>query len=172
VRPLAEKEPGNPDEDFSLAVERAVRFIEYRPRSTGETRSRLRRWGYAPATCERVAAYLVEAGILDDHDFARLFMDELLRKGLGRYRVRSELIKKKLDRELVDEVMERYPLEEELERAKGVAEKRFVRTSEPDATSSRKVTEYLMRRGYSREVAAAACRLLTQVDTQTSTELE
>jgi regulatory protein len=162
-----------PDAPDPEALDRALRFIEYRPRSAGETRARLMRWGYDAGTCERVTEYLQAAGIIDDRDFAGLFMDELVRKGLGCYRVRSELLKKKLDRQLVEEVMEAYPMDEELARATTAAERRYTQMrAAQDPAARRRLSEYLMRRGYSRPVAVAACRLTVQVDTQTGAELE
>lgn len=161
---------GMPDPE---ALERALRFIDYRPRSTGETRARLRKWGYDDETAGVVTAYLETAGILDDLEFSRLFMNELIRKGLGRFRVRSELLKKKIDRETVEEVMSGYPEDEEIERATDAGEKRYGQLGETDgAQAHRKICSYLVRRGYSRQVSESAFRRIAQVDTESGAELE
>ena len=156
------------------ALERALRFIDYRPRSSGETRRRLRRYGYDAATIETVIDHLTVAGILDDTDFARLFMAELLGKGVGFYRVRSELVKKMVPREVIDELTVDYLMEDELERAKSAAERRLgTFDGDPsDPAVRKKLADYLVRRGFARQVAQTAARLTLRVDTQTSPELE
>ncbi|HEY5526240.1 MAG TPA: RecX family transcriptional regulator [Candidatus Anoxymicrobiaceae bacterium] len=155
------------------ALGRALRFIEYRPRSAGETRARLRKSGYDVHTSEGVIDYLTAAGIIDDREFGRLFLNELMRKELGPYRVRSELLKKKLDRELVDELMEEWSQDDEAERARSAAARRFRRMSGEDPEEARKkLVGFLVRKGYSRRVAEAACRMAVQVDTQSGAELE
>jgi len=161
---------GGPD---TRALERALRFIEYRPRSAEEIRERLRRWGYDADIANQVILFLEAAGIVDDSEFARLFMNELLRKELGYYRIRSELQKKRLNRDLVEEQMASYPIEKETERACAVAERRLERVSGEDSLAAqKKISKYLVRRGYSSHVARAAIRLAARVDTQTGRELE
>ncbi len=160
----AEGVPRGPDEE---ALSRALRFIDYRPRSRGETTDRLVRWGYSRATAEDVAGYLESCGVIDDRRFASVYLDEMLRKHLGYYRVRKALIEKKLERALVEEVLADYPLEEELPRAERVARAQASRFAgaEPRAFT-RKLCDYLVRRGYSRQIAMEACRLIADVDTQ------
>jgi regulatory protein len=157
-------EPPGLDEE---ALARALRFIDYRPRSRGETTDRLVRWGYSLATADDVAEYLERCGIIDDREFAGVFLDEMLRKGYGYYRVRRALIEKRLDRSLVDEVLNGYPIEEELARAAKMAQTHAPRFSQVEPYSlNRRLADYLMRRGYSRQIAMEACRLVGDVDTQ------
>jgi regulatory protein len=119
--------------------------------------------------------YLQELGLIDDREFARVFTGELVRKELGVYRVRGELLKKRLDRELVEEVLEEvYPFSQETERARSAAVRRVEMLDWNDpAPSMRKLIDYLVRRGFSRQVAQAASRSSRdQVDTQSGPELE
>lgn len=162
---------GGPDPE---ALERALKFIDYRPRSSGETRRRLRRYGYDAATIDEVITHLTSAGILEDLDFGRLFMDELVGKGAGYYRVRSELGKKLIPRELIDELMEAYPVDDELERARATAERRVgsFDGETADRAEIKKLAAFLVRRGFSRQVAETAARLTLRVDTQSGPDLE
>lgn len=156
------------------AYRKAIRFIEHRSRSTGETRTRLRKWGYRQETAEMVIARLAGAGLLDDREFGSVFVEELQRKGLGSFRIRSELLKKRLDRELVDYLMESLDPEEERERALAAAVRRYSALSGTMDTAEAKTKTYgyLVRRGYSAEDAGGACAKAAQVDTQTDPELE
>lgn len=153
------------------AIDRAIRFIEHRARSKSETRDRLMRWGYSSDASNQVVAYLESCGLLDDHQFATVFLGEMLRKGFGFNRVRGELLRKKLERDLVEEVLGEYPLDEELRRAVGLAGPLAAKFDIDDSTIlRRKMMGYLTRRGYSRDVALEACRRACDVDTQMGPE--
>lgn len=148
------------------ALARALRFIEYRPRSSGELMCRLERWGYSEEESRRLVEHLAERGILDDRQFARQFADELMEKGFGQRRVRLELARKRLDRELIDEVLAQYPHSEEPDRALVVAEARLARITQRGPETRKKLADYLLRRGFSRSEAQSACRRLCDVDTE------
>ncbi len=155
------------------ALRRAIRFIEYRPRSAEETRARMLRWGYDMPTARLVVEYLEALGYIEDRQFARLSMGELVRKEYGICRVRSELIKKRIDRRIIDETLEEYPRESESERALEAARRWKDRSMGEDPASVRvRLVGYLRSRGYSRPVAEEACRAGIQFDTQSRAELE
>lgn len=159
----------SPDE----ARERALRFIDYRPRSTGEVRTRLARYGYPQLTIESVIERLVDAGILDDGAFASLLIAEMVDKGMGVMRVRAALAVKRVDRGTVEEAMEYYPSETEQERAVTAA-RRKIATVDGDLTAAdvKRLVDYLRRRGFTARVARDAAREAAQVDTQSGPELE
>ena len=161
-----------PPEDVNRqAIERAIRFIEHRARSKGETRDRLLRWGYNSSDSNQVVLYLEGCGLLSDREFAKVFLEEMLRKGFGFNRVRSELFRKKLERDLVDEILNEYPLEEELNRAVVLAGPLAAKLDiSESSTVRRRMIGYLTRRGYSREVALEACRQACDIDTQIGPE--
>ena len=153
------------------ALERAIRFIEYRPRSGGETRDRLKRWGYSVTDTNEVVAHLTECGLIDDNEFTRLFVAEMIGKGFGYHRVRGELFKKRLDRQVIDAVLDEYPTDEELNRAVSLAQRVAQRLGESAKPENRnKILGYLTRRGYSGGVAAEAYRIAIDVDTNIGPE--
>lgn len=152
------------------ALDRALRFIDYRPRSSGETRSRMRRWGYSADDIDQVVEHLQSVGLIDDVTFARVFMDEMVRKGFGCRRVSDELYKKRLAREVIEEVMSGYPIQDEVERARDAAALRMSRlTGDEPAARRIKIKRYLMRRGFTPEVSEEVCRSFI-VDTQLGAE--
>ncbi|HEY5531797.1 MAG TPA: regulatory protein RecX [Candidatus Anoxymicrobiaceae bacterium] len=156
-----------------IALEKALRFIEYRPRSSREVEERLRRWGYAPSIRGSVVSHLESCGILDDREFARVFMGEMLRKGYGQQRIFNSLLAKRIDRELVDTVMLDYPHDDELERATKLAGAYASRFSGVESAAAiKKIVGYLTRRGYANGIAFEAARMTRSVDTQISPELE
>lgn len=93
-------------------------------------------------------------------------MDELVTKGFGLRRVRSELVRKRLDRELIDQALEGYPHDEEYDRAREMAASRLARTNRTGPDTEKKLVDYLLRRGFSAREARRACRSLCDVDTE------
>ncbi len=119
---------------------------------------------------DEVIAYLQSKGIIDDLLFTKLFMEEMMRKGFGYRRVRSGLKKKKLDIELIEETMSNYPLHREAERARTIAAVRVSRMANEEPVKRKtKIKHYLMRQGYSPEVADEVSRSVV-IDTQTGRE--
>lgn len=151
------------------AYERALRFLDYRPRTAAEMASRLKAWGYSPRVIEAVLANLKQSSLVDDKRFARLFMDELIKKGFGARRVREKLFEKRLPREVIEEVMLEYPYEDDRERAEAAAVRRSGRASGADEQKAyRQMKDYLMRLGYDGGTAADVARIALSgsVDTE------
>jgi regulatory protein len=87
-------------------MEAAAAFLAVRPRSIGETTSRLRHLGYPHGLVDEVVARLVEVGYLDDDAFARSWVESRDRaRPRGEFALRRELGQKGVARTLVDEVM-------------------------------------------------------------------
>lgn len=156
-------EPGGDPE--AKAIGRALIFIRHRDRSSGEVRERLRTSGFDHETISRVVLKLEDERILDDSRFARTYMDELIGKGYGFYRVREKLTSMKLSRELVDEVMEEYPLELEAERACEIGRNRTARLTGDRESRCRRLQSYLLRLGFSKAIADDVSASLCLVDT-------
>jgi regulatory protein len=149
------------------ALNRALRFLDYRPRSSGEIRDRMTKWGYGTLVREKVIGYLEDSGLVDDREFARLFMEELVEKQFGFYRVREKLVTKRLSKDVVEEVMEYYPSDKEFERAYELGMSRAARLSgQGDQVVQRKLVGLLQRRGFAGGVAREVVRSLTRVDTE------
>jgi regulatory protein len=86
------------EENFETAREKALRFLEPRPRSASEVRQHLIKKKIAADAIDQVIARLTDAGLLDDTAFAKYWVEnreqfkpraaralrfELKRKGLG-----------------------------------------------------------------------------------------
>lgn len=161
---MTNEESTSPDGE---ALGRALEFLSRKPRARGEVSDRLRSWGYSQKTSSDVTNHLESRGYLDDREFARLYLEELVRKGFGSRRVRQKLAEKRLDRELIEETMEGYPIEHEADRAFEAAVAK-VGGDEPriNPDGLRRLKGYLIRRGFPRGPTEEACRRLVEVDTQ------
>jgi regulatory protein len=106
------------------------------------------------AEVERLEA----AGLLDDRVLAETLVRSLReRKGLGRSAINSELRRRKVDQAAIEEVLDSVDVDDELERATEVAVKRAGQLSSYDRqTAERRLSAFLMRRGYSGSVVGAA----------------
>lgn len=100
---------------------------------------------------------LERVGLLDDHLLAETLIDSLRhRKGLGRSGVTAELRRRKLDPIAIEDALASVS-DDEGERALEVAVKRAPQLRSLDAeTARRRLSAYLMRKGYSGSVVSAA----------------
>jgi regulatory protein len=140
-----------------LEAARAVasHFIGYTPRSRAEVERRLERAEFEPEVIAAVVAECEERGWIDDAELARRWVaDRADRKQFGRGRLASELRRKGVDKEAVDEALSATGEEEELARARVAARthRRPETLSGLDAATlqaeRRKLAGFLQRRGF------------------------
>jgi regulatory protein len=99
--------------DPSLVLEAALRFLEARQRSAVEVRRRLLLHGYRAELVDSTIDRLVELDILDDAAFAQAWVESRDRaRPRGQRALRSELRRKGIDRQVVDDVLEARELAE------------------------------------------------------------
>lgn len=151
---------GGEDECLS----KALSFLSSRPRTASETRSRMLKWGYPPQTADSVLSRLERSGLIDDEGFALVYMEEMLRKGLGARSIQGKLIQKGLDRELVGEVMDGYPAEMDGERALQAARERFRVAQSLQTGDARRISDFLLRRGFPGSTAREVAKVMVHVD--------
>jgi regulatory protein len=148
-----------------------LKFLDYRPRSSGEIRDRMRKWGYSARVTGKVIGHLEDCGLVDDMEFGRLFMEEMIEKQYGFYRVREKLFAKRLSKDVIEEVMTDYPAEREFERAYELGTTRAKRLSgQGEQVVQRKLMGFLERRGFPGDVAREVVRSLACVDTELGPE--
>ena len=144
---------------LSLCRARALRIINARPMSREEMRKRLTEKGETPENAELCADWLCEMGLINDEVYAGSVVRHYAAKGYGQARIKQELRRHGVPREMWGEALEQMPEQDEyLER--------FLRTrlNDPnDRAQIKKVSDALFRRGYSWEQIKHA---LNEYDTQ------
>jgi len=81
---------------------RALDYLAIRIRSAAEMERYLQKKGYAHDTIQDVVRGLIDAGYLDDYDFAARFIDSRLNKKLvGKHLLASELQKRGISRTII-----------------------------------------------------------------------
>lgn len=100
--------------DFSQAKEKALRLLEFRSHSEFELRTKLLRAGAESSDIDKIIDFLNEYSLIDDRKYAeRLAADLSNLKKFGSYRIRSELMRRGIDRRICDDVIAELDADEE-----------------------------------------------------------
>ena len=138
----------------ALDRQKALEMLSRRPYSRRELKDKLLRRGTDEQSAEDCIAWLDEHGFLDDGEYAGAVARHYSAKGYGAGRVKSELRRRGIERELADKTLAELP--ENTEKIDAYIARRL---SDPkDRDSVRKIGAALFRRGYSWEEIRAALR--------------
>lgn len=140
---------------FMRCVHQALRYLARRPHLQAELRRKLRQKQYEPAVIERTVRYLAEKKYLSDTDFIKRFIaDEKQLKKSGPLRIRAKLFEKGAQREAIDDLLEQYYSEEEIENnARALVQKKSNSLEKlPAAEARTKIIAYLKNKGFSWDV--------------------
>ena len=131
----------------ALARNRAMELLSRRPMSEKELVDKLMGKGEDEETARDCARWLRENGFLDDEAYAAAVARHYAAKGYGPGRVRAELSRRGVDREMWDGTIDAMP--ENTEKLDRFIASRL--TDPEDREQIRKVSAALYRRGYSWE---------------------
>jgi len=135
-------------DDTERAYGCALDFLSYRPRSEAEVRRALRTKGWSDETIEAVLARLVQAGLLNDAEFVRYWVENRAQfNPRGLRALRHELRSKGVADAVISDGLAEL---DEAQAARSVAEKAAPRLAHlPTPDFRRKLGAYLARRGFS-----------------------
>ena len=140
----------------SRCRQRALRILGARAMSVKELTDRLKEKGEAPENAEDAAQWLLDMRLLDDAQYAAMCVRHYAAKGYGPGKIRNELYRRGIARELWDEALEELP--EQGDRIDALL-RRKLKSDTPDRAELRKAADYLYRRGFGRdEIHAALAR--------------
>jgi regulatory protein len=150
------------DDEVDRAVSAALNFLSFRPRSRREIENYLRQRKLEDDTASAVIARLERAGLLDDRDFARFWVENRLTfRPRGTRALRAELAQKGIDREITEEAV--GSIEDEEPIALEVARKKVKSYAAlDDREFFRRMLGHLQRRGFPYSVAARVTRQLQE----------
>jgi regulatory protein len=143
-------------EERRRARGRALELLALRPWGTRELERRLERHGFASDLVETVVCSLREAGLLDDREFARSWVEARAgQRLLGRARLAAELSGKGIERDLRDEALSRVDTAQEREHALAFAVRRAATMAgAPPTEVRRRLAGALRRRGFDWDTCA------------------
>ncbi|HTY59417.1 MAG TPA: RecX family transcriptional regulator, partial [Bacteroidota bacterium] len=156
-------------EEILAAKNAALRYLAVRPRSEREIRDALRDKEFSDQVAAETIASLKESRLLDDAAFARSYIrNAIVLKPSGRVLLRQKLlllgVERSLAEEALDEVLEKgTELDEAEKAARGFAAKK-TRARSQGPEFRKKLTAYLLRRGYSWEIVRQAAKKALEDD--------
>lgn len=134
-------------DELRKARERALYLLDYKDYSFVELYEKLEK-NYDEDVCLEVVQGLASVGIVDDRRFAERLGERLVvTKGFGYYRAKQEMLRKGLDRDLVEEVLEQYQ-DDTIARLEELVENKYLHKIY-DEKSLNRVKNALVRQGYS-----------------------
>lgn len=149
------------DSARALARDRALGMVSRRMYSRKELRDKLVQKGEDADTAAYCADWLAEHGFINDETYAAAIVRHYAAKNLGVSRIRMELSRRGISRELWDDALETLP-------DTSSALDRYIRFRLPDPydlAAMRRLNETLYRRGYAWEdIRAAMSRYLKEYE--------
>ena len=138
---------------LARARERAMRIISARPMSERELYDRLIEKGETEHNAADCVAWLKELHFISDEDYAGMVVRHYAQKGYGRRRVRDELYRRKVPREMWDAALDELPEQD------GTIDRLLrsrLKSEEPDRAELKRASDALLRRGFSWDEIRAA----------------
>jgi regulatory protein len=148
------------------AYDRALRFLGFRPRSQAEVRRNLLAAGLEAELVEATLAHLAEQGYLNDAEFARFWVENRQQfRPKGSQALRGELRQRGVAAETIEAALVDLDPEAGAYEAGHPRAARLAALAQTDpAAFSRKLTDFLLRRGFEYEVVReTVARLLREM---------
>lgn len=148
-------------EEQMKVTEHALNLLSYRQRSQKEIITALNRKGYEESYIQHTVEYLKKNKFIDDYAYAKSFIaDKLNLNGYGSVRIKFELMKKGISKDIIEATLN-LDEDEEYEIAMEIAVKKFKSYKDQDKSSIyRKLGGFLQRKGYSFDIVSKVLREL------------
>jgi regulatory protein len=138
-----------------------LRLLTFRARSERELRQRFQQRGAQPELIDGTIAHLRSGGLIDDRAFAQQWVESRRRSApRGDRLLQQELARKGVPSEAIDQALSGSVDELALART-AAAKKARALAAEPEPAFVRKLTAFLLRRGFDYEVAGVVVRELS-----------
>jgi len=144
------------ERSYHFAMDKAIALLASRARTEKEIVGALRKNAYPEQTIARVMARLLEAGYLNDADFAQHWAVSRANKGMGTRRIRMELRQKGVSQEEIDAALSSVDEDDMMTAAIKIAEKSARGKDLSSPSDRQKIMAALARRGYDFSVARQA----------------
>ena len=133
---------------FRRAYNKGLDLLSRRPHGTKELVKKLCEKGHEKESAEKACDRLLELGLLNDEEFARMLANELYeRKGYGIKRIKQELVFRGIEREIAENAIESLDIDTQT-RIILVIKKKYLNKIN-DEKGRKRAVDGLMRLGYS-----------------------
>ncbi len=129
------------------AIKRAVHLIERQERTERQLREKLSLSEYPEEAVEDAVSYVKKRRYLDDERYTRTFI-RFHQTERSKMRLKSDLIKRGVSKDVIERCIEEEFSSDEKAQIRALLEKKGFSQSEADRNESRKMYQFLMRRGF------------------------
>jgi len=128
----------------------ALRLIEFKDRTEKELRDKLKEKNYDWNSIDDEIAFLKSYGYIDDKRYAEHFVSDAINlKKWGKIRIRTELLRKGIDRETVDNTIEDAFEDVDENLVLSQMQSRFKNSDFSNIKERTRIFNFFMRRGFS-----------------------
>ena len=139
------------------ALRLAFRLLKFRPRSEYELHQRLKRRGFSESARKEALLFLKEKGLVNDLEFARMWLGSRIKKPLGINRIKQELRIKGIDKDIIEQVLGSISNYSEEAVIKDLVCRRWEKLKHiQHQKAKRRIFSYLLRRGFSSDMIQEA----------------
>jgi len=150
-------------DNLEAAKKRALRILGKRNFSEREMQKRLVSKGETQEIADETVQWLVQLGYIDDSDYATRIVSHYSAKGYGISRIKDELYKRGIPRDMWDDKLYALDDEDMFDAAVEFLRKKLKGSNEGD--DLKRASDALVRRGFSYEdVRIAASKYLENID--------
>ena len=132
--------------------EYALKLITFRDRTQKELRDKLTQKGYDEKTVEDVIAFLEEYGYINDFKYSQHFINDCINlKKWGKIRIRSELLKRGVKRDVFESILEEAFIDGSDVTLINQIVTRFKNSDLGNIKERTRIFNFFLRRGYNAE---------------------
>jgi regulatory protein len=136
------------------AYDQGIKYLSIRIHTIFELRNKLKRKNFSKDEIDETINRLIEQKYLNDDDFARTFVQNLVKyKSFGYYGIKNKLRQRGIDDKISDPILGE---ELDLETEKKIAQKAIGKTHNKD---SMKLAQMLARKGFRNQVVSELIKL-------------
>jgi regulatory protein len=146
------------------ARRRALQYLTRREHSTREVQTYLKRKGFDDETASRVTDSLRNSGLIDDARLAEIIVRDGPGRGWGAARVRQELLRRGIGRDMVEEIARQLFAEDDFDLALALGRKKWPSCRGEERAREARLAGYLTRKGFS---SSTIIRVLKVLESET-----
>jgi regulatory protein len=151
------------EDEIAKAFNRGLNFLSYQMRSEFEVKKKLLDAGFGEAVVLEAIRKLEKLDFLNDETYSKALLETKKKTAKkGPKAIKQDLIKKGIDKEMQEKVLNSYTYEEQLKLALSLAEKTVKANAKKTPIQvKQKIQEFLTRKGYSFDIIN---EILDQID--------
>ncbi|GGN90153.1 regulatory protein RecX [Saccharibacillus kuerlensis] len=145
------------DNERQIAYAQAINYLSFKPRTSGEIEQKLLEKEIDPEAAADTVRRLEEEKLVDDAAYAQEWAyQRVTGRKKGKVLVKQELRRKGIDQELIDDALDALDDDDEMQSAEELAAKKWRTTKGDTWDRKRKTAAFIMRRGFSSDIARKA----------------